>query len=49
MAERCIVKIVGKGAISFAACFYNERKVAEGKAKCLAMRNFGELGKYFIR
>ena len=48
MAERCIVKIVGKGAISFAACFYNERKVAEGKAKCLAMRNFGELGKYFI-
>ena len=48
MAERCVVKIVGKGATSFAACFYNEKKVAQGAAKCLAMRNFGELERFFI-
>ena len=46
--NRCIVKILGAGATNFAACFYNEKKVAEGDAKCVSMRNFGELGDYFI-
>lgn len=46
--SRCIVKIIGNSATSFAACFYNEKKVAQGTAKCLAMRNFGELERYFI-
>lgn len=48
MAERCVVKVLGKGATSFAACFYNEQKVAQGTAKCIQMRNFGDLEKYFI-
>jgi hypothetical protein len=46
--ERCVVKILGSSATSFAACFYNERKVAEGSAQCVAMRNFGYLEEFFI-
>lgn len=46
--ERCIVKILSNSATSFAACFYNEKKVAEGTAQCVAMRNFGLLEKYNI-
>lgn len=46
--ERCVVKILGSSATSFAACFYNERKVAEGTAECVAMRNFGYLEEFFI-
>ena len=49
MAERGIVKILGKKATGFAACFYNGLKVAEGTAKCIAMRNFGDLEKYNIQ
>ena len=48
MSERCVVKILGKTATSFAACHYNEKKVAEGTAKCISMRNCGDLGKYHI-
>ena len=46
--ERCVVKILGGSATSFAACFYNEKKVAEGTAQCVAMRNFGYLEDFFI-
>ena len=46
--ERCVVKILGKSATSFAACFYNEKKVAEGTARCVEMRNFGYLEDFFI-
>lgn len=49
MAERCIVKILGSSATSFAALFYNSQKVTQGTAKCIAMRNFGDLGKYNIQ
>lgn len=48
MGKRCIVKILGKNATTFAACFYNEMKVARGEAKCLALRNFGSLQEYNI-
>ena len=44
--EKCVVKILGAKATNFAACFYNEKKVAEGTAECISMRNFGELGDY---
>ncbi len=46
--ERGIVKILGNDATTFAACFYNEKKVAKGEAKLLEMRNFGDLQKYGI-
>jgi len=46
--ERCIVKVLGNSATGFPACFYNEEKVAEGTAKCVAMRNFGYLEDFFI-
>ena len=46
--ERCVVKILGSSATSFAACFYNEKKVAEGTAECVEMRNFGDLENFFI-
>lgn len=46
--ERANVKILGNDATTFAACFYNEKKVAEGKAIFLGMKNFGELEKYNI-
>ena len=46
--DRANVKILGNDATTFAACFYNEKKVAEGKARFLCMKNFGELEKYNI-
>ena len=46
--ERCVVKILGSSATSFAACFYNEKKVAEGTAECVEMRNFGYLENFFV-
>ena len=46
--ERGIVKMLGNDATTFAACFYNEKKVAKGEAKLLEMRNFGDLQKYGI-
>lgn len=46
--DRANVKILGNDATTFAACFYNEKKVAEGKAIFLGMKNFGELEKYNI-
>ncbi len=46
--ERANVKILGNDATTFAACFYNEKKVAEGKAVFLGMKNFGDLEKYNI-
>lgn len=48
MAERCIVKSLGKSCTSFAGVHYNEMKVAQGMAKCVLMRNFGNLQKYNI-
>lgn len=48
MAERCIVKSLGKSCTSFAGVHYNEMKVAQGMAKCVLMRNFGDLQKYNI-
>lgn len=48
MAERGVVKVLGKGAVTFAAAYYNEMKVAQGTAKCILMKNFGDLEKYFI-
>ena len=46
--DRANVKILGNDATTFAACFYNGKKVAEGKAIFLGMKNFGELEKYNI-
>lgn len=46
--ERANTKILGNDATTFAACFYNEKKVAEGKAIFLGMKNFGELEEYNI-
>lgn len=46
--DRANVKILGNDATTFAACFYNEKKVAEGKAIFLGMKNFDELEKYNI-
>ena len=37
---------MGATATSFAAVDYNENKVAEGVAECVAMRNFGPLEQY---
>ncbi len=45
---RGIIKILGSDATSFAACFYNERKVTQGKAEPPMMMNFGNLEKYNI-
>lgn len=45
----CIVKILGTSATSFAAVDYNEKKVAEGVAKCVAMENFGLLEQFKFR
>ena len=46
--NRGIIKILGKDATSFAACFYNEKKVAQGKAEQPVMINFGDLQKFNI-
>ncbi|KWW27489.1 MAG: relaxase/mobilization nuclease [bacterium P3] len=46
MAVPCVIKILGATATSFAAVDYNENKVAEGVAECVAMRNFGPLEQY---
>ena len=46
MAEPCVIKILGATATSFAAVDYNENKVAEGVAECVALRNFGPLEQY---
>ena len=46
--NRGIIKILGKDATSFAACFYNEKKVAQGKAEQPVMINLGDLQKYKI-
>lgn len=42
----CVIKVLGSDATGFAAVDYNERKVAEGEAEFLLMKNFGELDKY---
>ena len=42
----CVIKILGATATSFAAVDYNENKVAEGVAECVALRNFGPLERY---
>lgn len=42
----CVIKVLGADATGFAAVDYNERKVAEGEAEFLLMKNFGELDKY---
>lgn len=47
--EACVVKILGTSATSFAAVNYNEAKVRQGEAKCVAMENFGLLEKYKFR
>lgn len=46
--DRGIIKILGKDATSFAACFYNGKKLAQGKADQPIMINFGYLQKYNI-
>ena len=46
MAVPCVIKILGATATSFAAVDYNENKVAEGVAECVALRNFGLLEQY---
>lgn len=46
MAEPCVIKILGATATGFAAVDYNENKVAEGVAECVALRNFGLLERY---
>lgn len=46
MEEPCVIKILGATATGFAAVDYNENKVAEGVAECVALRNFGSLEQY---
>ena len=46
--ERGIIKILGSSATSFAACIYNGKKVAQGKAEAPIMLNFGDLEKFNI-
>ena len=46
--ERGIIKILGSSATSFAACIYNGKKVAQGKAEAPIMLNFGDLEKFKI-
>lgn len=46
--ERGIVKILGNDATTFAACFYNEKKVTKGEARLVEMLNFGDLQRYGI-
>lgn len=44
--EPCIIKVLGADATGFAAVDYNERKIAEGDAKFLLMKNFGPLDEF---
>lgn len=44
--EPCIIKVLGADATGFAAIDYNERKVLEGDAKFLLMKNFGQLDEF---
>ena len=46
--ERGIIKILGSDATSFAACFYNEKKVTQGKAEQPIMMNLGDLQKFNV-
>ena len=43
MAERCIIKELGTDATGFPGVDYNEKKVAEGVAELVKMKNFGPL------
>lgn len=42
----CVIKVLGADATGFAAVDYNERKVAEGEAEFLLMKNFGQLDEF---
>ena len=46
MAEPCVIKILGADATGFPGVDYNEKKVAEGVAELVKMKNFGPLEQY---
>ena len=46
MNEPCIIKELGTDATGFPGVDYNEKKVAEGVAELVKMKNFGPLEKY---
>jgi hypothetical protein len=46
MNEPCVIKILGADAAGFPGVDYNEKKVAEGVAALLKMKNFGPLEHY---
>ena len=46
MKEPCVIKILGADAIGFPGVDYNEKKVAEGVAELVKMKNFGTLELY---
>lgn len=46
MNEPCVIKILGADATGFPGVDYNEKKVAEGVAALLKMKNFGPLEHY---
>ena len=46
MAEPCVIKELGTDATGFPGVDYNEKKVAEGVAELVKMKNFGPLEKY---
>ena len=46
MAEPCIIKELGTDATGFPGVDYNEKKVAEGVAELVKMKNFGPLEQY---
>jgi len=46
MAEPCIIKELGTDATGFPGVDYNEKKVAEGVAELVRMKNFGPLEQY---
>ena len=46
MAEPCVIKELGTDATGFPGVDYNEKKVAEGVAELVKMKNFGPLEHY---
>lgn len=46
MAEPCVIKELGTDATGFPGVDYNEKKVVEGAAELVKMKNFGPLERY---
>ena len=46
MGEPCVIKILGADATGFPGVDYNEKKVAEGVAELVKMKNLGPLEQY---